>query len=204
MTRSASIAVLSVIVAVSAVPAWAGPPPDLAMDQGRSVRTWAFSAAKPGWDEVIFLWTPGQPLGNTEQFLVGECLRLDGSGVPVGNHKVTLDDIVLLGIDTGNMVEATLQKKTMRGGYQTQQAVWLLTTSARALFAQDSAVLVAGRVKVSKRVATWDVLTCAIGVQEILDVGGAQLPIAEQGSLPVVDGLNLPRLLEVPGARAPR
>lgn len=139
---------------------------------------------------------------DAELFLMGECYREDSLGEPLGRHRVVFRNIVLVGVDSGNEVGAEKASQRIRDGIQKEPVAWYLTDAARALFAADSAVLVAGEIKVGKRVDPWDVLVCGLGVMEMLDIEGLAAAAAsagfDGGPLTAVEGVELPRLLRVP------
>lgn len=174
-------------------------------DMGTTERTFSFFNLKPGTDQIIFAWIPIIQVSGAEQFLIGECARLNDQGEPVGNHNVTFKNLTLIGVDSGNAVEATKIKKKIKKGIQTRRAVWLLTPAARSLFSSDSSILVGGEVTVSKKVKSFDDVICGIGVTEILDLGGASKSAAVderfEGPLVETDRQDLPRLLRTRGRR---
>ncbi len=173
----------------------------ISYDLGITERSWLFRSL-PGIDPVIFAWIPEHSVFDAELFLIGECYRENDLGEPVGRHRVVFKKILLVGVDSGNEVGAVRVSKRIRDGIQKEQAVWYLTDAARALFPEDSAILVSGEIKVGKRVDPWDILVCGLGVMEMLDVEGLAVAAGsagfDGGPLTAVEGVDLPRLLRVP------
>lgn len=199
MWKGVTLTVLSAILIALLLPATARGQA-INTDIGLTDRTWTFKAS-PGTDMIIFAWIPVLSVFDAEIFLIGECYRVDDEGEPVGKHRVIFKNIMLVGVDSENSVEATRSSQRIKNGLQKRQAVWGLTEAARMLFSADSAILVAGEIAVTRRVDAWDELTCGLGVMEILDVGTATTATGSErfeGSLMPVKGAQLPRLFEIP------
>jgi len=195
MRRVTASAVLLASLVVIGAPAGAAVPV-VSIDSGFIERAW-LATAKPKTDAVAFIWIPSSSLFDAELFLLGECSRFDGFGIPTGSHKVTFKNIVLTGVDSGNEVLAATGKERLTNGVQVEQAVWILTAAARDLFADDSTILVTGQIKVNKKVDPFDEVQCALGVAEVQEFAGGPLeaPLGADGRLPTVRGLDLPRVL---------
>ena len=197
MYRATAVAVLLANLVVIGAPVGAAVPV-VSIDSGRTDRAWLVGT-KPGTDEVAFVWLRSLPLDDAIFFLIGECIRFDQFGLPTGANKVTFKNIVLIGAESGNEVPAATAAERLVGGVQRDLVTWVLTDAARALFRGDTAVLVTGNIKVSKRVDAFDEVMCELAVGELLETGGQ--PLAAQsfdGGLPIVRGVELPRLLTTP------
>ena len=169
-------------------------------DMGATERVWAFKSS-PGTHPVAFVWIPTLSVFDAELFLIGECYREDSLGEPVGRHRVIFKNIVLVGVDSENSVEAVRSAQRIRNGFQKRLAAWALTDAARDLFADDSSILVVGEISVTRKVDAWDELTCGLGVTEILDVSTLSSAIETrpfEGALQVAFDADVPRLLKLP------
>ncbi len=170
-------------------------------DYGVTERSW-ISRSSPGTDLVVFAWIPELSVFEADLFLVGECYRADSSDEPVGTHRAIFNNIELVGVDSGNTVDAVRISKRIRNGIQKQLAVWGLTDAARAQFSGDRSILVAGEIRVTKRVEAWDVLTCGLGVMELFDPNQFASAVRTgtfEGPLMPAHGAEIPRLLRIPG-----
>jgi hypothetical protein len=127
-----------------------------------------------GSDNLAFMWELELPMATTVYGVAGVCQREDAFGFLLGANKATFRNVTLIGLDSDN--ELTLTKTTvkLRRGLPKNVAVWEVTGAVQDLFGTDSAVLVLGRVILSKNVSAGDLVTCGLAVIEIDDSMVAQ------------------------------
>lgn len=135
-------------------------------DNGLSERLYGRSAGL-GTDQLLFFWEPELPLSSTTFGLVGFCNRIDVFGSFLGTHTATFKNVTLVGVDSENEIFLRNKKAKVRRGLTTRPAVWDITPQATSILAADSLVLVAARVKVTKRAGVGDLVTCGLAAVEI-------------------------------------
>jgi hypothetical protein len=157
-----NLAILVIVLAV-ADPAFAAPPM-VHSDSGSSERAWS-SSSKPGMTEVAFVFRRERPAATTRYVAYGECERSDQAGTSRGEHRLVFKNVRLTGVDSG--VTAALPKLAddLRDGVH-DFVLWDLTP-VMDRFAEDSAVLVSGKILVKKRIAAQDILACDLGLVEL-------------------------------------
>jgi len=157
-TLATSVIVLALAGSVFAAP------PMIHSDSGSSERTWG-SSSKPGTTEVTFVFHRERPAPSTRYIAYGECERSDQAGTRRGEHRLVFKNVRLTGVDSG--ATATLPKLAddLRDGVH-DFVVWDLTP-VMDRFADDSAVLMSGKILVKKRIAAQDILACDLGLVEL-------------------------------------
>ena len=141
-------------------------------DSGLSERLFD-TRSKAGNDDIIFFWELELARGRTDYAAGGECDRVNQFGEFVGNHRVVLKNVSLIGVDSGNEIRLPRQNRRLRNGLQNSIFFWDITPEVVSFFDEDEFVVAQARVFVSKRVAALNFLSCIFGVVEI-DMGTAQ------------------------------
>ena len=117
-------------------------------DVGVSVRSWTVKSRPPA-DIVLFAWEPTLSPLTTLYFLGGKCDQFNSSGEPKGKNTVTFENLILVGIDSENMVFLSPQNSNVTKG-KGEMAVWDLTPNMSS-FRGDSVVIVGSAIFASKK-----------------------------------------------------
>ena len=118
-------------------------------------------------DRVGVIWFSALNPSTTIYGVTGSCKRLKtGTGESVGSNKVRFTQVFLEDLVTGLAVELPNFKSTMKKGLPDKVQVVDVTSVVRPVIGNDSPILGAARVKVTKDVDAGDYVQCFYGVVE--------------------------------------
>ena len=122
-------------------------------------------SGKVGTRFVQWLWWPYYDVGSLPYVVYAVCERYDADGQPVGNNKITFDNIVLRGVDTNTEVAFRKRSVKLRNGTQPEVVTW--DAGELRTIANETVLIGRGDVKVKGKIAPGDYLHCEIGTAEI-------------------------------------
>ena len=121
-------------------------------------------------DEIGFLWDPEMAPGSTSYAVVASCQRANlFDGKFVGNHKATFKKLTIIGTDSETEANLKTKKSTIKKGLPKKYAIWEITSLGKQLAVTDDVVLGFGKVTVSGKVKSGDLVQCFIGLAEVDD-----------------------------------
>lgn len=138
-------------------------------DSGVSERLFGRNA-KIGTDNLAFIWEPALTMSQASYALVVLCNRRDNDGDFVGSHTATFKAVELGGLQSQNRITITSKIKVrIKQGLPTRVGVVDLTPAIQQAFQTDPAVLVMGRVTMTKKANRGDLVLCGMSVVELDD-----------------------------------